>query len=155
MKREFVTGAVDKLLSQFKGNDSGNAPVLLMLGGFKFSLNTAVFQQIQQSNDFRWQAQDRVGQMPALQYTGPGSATMTLPGVVYPLFRGAGNEMSQLRKLASQGKPQRLLTGKGGNLGLWVIEKIDVTSSEFTVDNQIQKQDFALTLRKHSDGTNV
>lgn len=41
MKREFVTGTVDKLLSQFKANDSGNAPVLLMLGGFKFSLNTA------------------------------------------------------------------------------------------------------------------
>ena len=33
MKREFVTGTVDKLLSQFKANDSGNAPVLLMLGG--------------------------------------------------------------------------------------------------------------------------
>ncbi|WP_251278295.1 phage tail protein, partial [Enterobacter hormaechei] len=72
MKREFVTGAVDKLLSQFKANDSGNAPVLLMLGGFKFSLNTAVFREIQQSNEYRWQAQDRVGQMAALQYTGPG-----------------------------------------------------------------------------------
>jgi hypothetical protein len=58
MKREFVTGTVDKLLSQFKANDSGNAPVLLMLGGFKFSLNTAVFREIQQSNEYRWAAQD-------------------------------------------------------------------------------------------------
>ncbi|OUL11844.1 phage tail protein [bacterium AM6] len=154
MKREFVTGAVDKLLSQFKGNDSGNAPVLLMLGGFKFSLNTAVFQQIQQSTISAGRpGSHRPDACTAVHR--PGSATMTLPGVVYPLFRGAGNEMSQLRKLASQGKPQRLLTGKGGNLGLWVIEKIDVTSSEFTVDSQIQKQDFTLTLRKHSDGTNV
>lgn len=155
MKREFVTGAVDKLLSQFKSNDSGNAPVLLMLGGFKFSLNTAVFKEIQQSNEYRWQAQDRVGQLAALQYTGPGSASMTLPGTLYYQFRGAGNELSQLRKLAAQGKPQRLLTGKGGNLGLWVIEKIDATASEFTADSAIQKQEFTLSLRKHSDGTNV
>ena len=46
MKREFVTASIDKLLSSFQSNDSGNAPVLLMLGGFKFSLNTAVFQEI-------------------------------------------------------------------------------------------------------------
>ena len=155
MKREFVTGTVDKLLSQFKANDSGNAPVLLMLGGFKFSLNTAVFREIQQSNEYRWQAQDRVGQMAALQYTGPGSASMTLPGVIYYQFRGAGNELAQLRKLAAQGTPHRLLTGKGGNLGLWVIEKIDATASEFTADSAVLKQEFTLSLRKHSDGTNV
>lgn len=60
---------------------------------------------------------------------------------------------SQLRKLAAQGKPQRLLTGKGGNLGLWVIDKIDATASGFTADAGIQRHEF--TLRKHSDGTNV
>ena len=58
MKREFVTASIDKLLSSFQSNDSGNAPVLLMLGGFKFSLNTAVFQEIQQSNEYGWAAQE-------------------------------------------------------------------------------------------------
>lgn len=155
MKREFVTGTVDKLLSQFKTNDSGNAPVLLMLGGFKFSLNTAVFQTLQQSNEYGWAAQDRVGQMDALQYTGPGKTTLTLPGVIHYPFRGTGNELSQLRSMAAQGEPQRLLTGKGGNLGLWVIEKIDTTASGFTADAEVQRHEFTLSLRKHSDGTNV
>ncbi|HEL4234489.1 TPA: phage tail protein [Stenotrophomonas maltophilia] len=155
MKREFVTATLDKLLSGFQGNDSGNAPVLLMLGGFKFSLNTAVFQEIQQSNEFRWQAQERVGQLAALQYTGPGQATMTLPGVLNHEFRGKGNQMSELRRLAAQGKPQRLLTGRGGNLGLWVIDKIEATSKHFTPDGDIRQQTFTLSLRKHSHGTNV
>lgn len=155
MKREFVTASIDKLLSSFQSNDSGNAPVLLMLGGFKFSLNTAVFQEIQQSNEYGWAAQERIGQMAALQYTGPGKASMTLPGVIHYAFRGAGNELSQLRRLAAQGKPQRLLTGKGGNLGLWVIDKIDATASGFTVDAGIQRHEFTLSMRKHSDGTNV
>ena len=121
MKREFVTATLDKLLSGFQSNDSGNAPVLLMLGGFKFSLNTAVFQEIQQANE----------------------------------FRGKGNQMSELRRLAAQGKPQRLLTGRGGNLGLWVIDKIEATSKHFTPDGDIRQQTFTLSLRKHSHGTNV
>ncbi len=155
MKREFVTASIDKLLSEFKGNDSGNAPVLLMLGTFKFSLNTAVFDEIQQSSEYRWAAQERVGQVAALQYTGPGNASITLPGVLNPEFRGQGNEISQLRRLAAQGRPQRLLTGRGGNLGLWVIDKIDATSKHFTPEGGARQQTFSLTLRKHSDGTNV
>ena len=59
------------------------------------------------------------------------------------------------KALAAQGKPQRLLTGKGGNLGLWVIDKIDATASGFTADAGIQRHEFTLSLRKHSDGTNV
>lgn len=155
MRRDFTTGAVDTLLSRFTGNNSGNAPVFLKLGEFKFSLNTAMFQAIEQSHSFRWRAQERVGQMDALQYTGPGDATMTLPGVLYPNFRGDAGSMKQLRTMAAEGKPQRLVTGSGGNLGMWVIEKVDVTSSVFTPDLGFRKQEFTVSLRKFSDAAKL
>ncbi|HHA2675027.1 TPA: phage tail protein [Stenotrophomonas maltophilia] len=150
-----MAGGTAKALTSMIGNNSGNAPVFLMLGSFKFSLNTAVFQEIQQSFDFRWRAQERIGQMDALQYTGPGDSRMTLPGVVYPQFKGDETQMVKLRKIAEEGKPQRLLTGMGGNLGLYVVEKLEVTHSNFTPKAQARKQEFTLTLRKYADAKKV
>ena len=66
MNREFVTGQIDKAISRFAGNNSGNAPVLMMLGTFKFSLNTAVFAEVVRSTAYTWGAQARVGQLAAL-----------------------------------------------------------------------------------------
>lgn len=153
--REIITGGVQKALDSFMGNNSGNAPVFLMLGGFKFSLNTAVFQEIQQSKSYRWPAQERMGQRDALQFTGPGDEIMRLPGFVYPEFRGKGSEMAQIAKIAAEGKPVKLLTGMGGVLGMWVIEKVEVTHSQFKPDAAARKQEFVITIRKYSDGANV
>ncbi|WP_323162868.1 phage tail protein [Stenotrophomonas maltophilia] len=155
MKREFVTGALDKALSKFTGNNSGNAPVFFILGGFKFSLNTAMFQQIEQSDSYRWRAQERVGQRDALQYTGFGDTTWTLPGVLHPYFKGDVGSMKKLRAMAAEGKPYRLVTGTGGDMGMWVIEKIEVTSSGFTRDLGYRKQEFSITLKKFADAKKV
>lgn len=153
--REIITGIVQKTLDSFTGNNSGNAPVLMMLGGFKFSLNTAVFQEVQQSNSYRWPAQERMGQRDALQFTGIGDEVMRLPGVIYSDFRGTGYEMSQLRQLAREGRPLKLISGAGNVLGMWVIEKVEVTHSHFKPNADARKQEFVVTIRKYSDGANV
>lgn len=155
MQREFTSGVFNKAASSFTGNNSGNAPVFLQLGRFKFSLNTAMFQAIEQSNSYRWPAQERFGQLDALQYTGLGDATMTLPGVIYPQFKGTGKEMKELRAMAAEGKPLRLVTGTGGNLGMWVIQKVDANSTGFTPALGFLKQEFTIFLRKYSDGATV
>lgn len=137
------------------GNNSGNAPVLLMLGNFKFSLNTIVFQEMQRSTAYRWQAQQRVGKIDALQFTGPGEDRITLPGVVYPDFRGGDGQLDELREIASAGRPQRLIAANGYILGLWAIESIDDVRSSFKPDGGVRKQEFTLTLRKFGDDADI
>lgn len=149
--REIITGQVDKGLNSFSGNDAGNAPTLLMLGGFKFSLNTAVFLEVQRSTSYRWPAQERVGQYDALQFTGPGLDRVTLPGTVYPDFRGGYEQIDALRDIAAKGKPVRLISAAGVMLGLWVIESVEETASSFKVDGTPRRQDFTVSIRKYGD----
>lgn len=149
--REVISGIVDASVSGLTGNDAGNAPTLLMLGGFKFSLNTAVFQEVQRTTSFRWPAQERVGRLDALQFTGPGEDSVTLPGTVYPDFRGGYAQIDALRKIASHGKPVRLISASGAMLGMWVIERVDETATSFKPDGTPRRQDFTVTIRKFSD----
>lgn len=149
--REIIGGQLNKQLSKFLGNDSGNSPVMLMLGGFKFSLNTAVFQQQQRATHWRWPSQERVGQFDALQFTGPGEDRITLPGVVYPQFRGGYDQVATLRKIGDQGKPVRLISAAGEMLGVWVIESVEETASQFTALGAPRKQEFTVTIRKFGD----
>lgn len=149
--REVITGQVDRALSSFAGNDAGNAPTMLMLGGFKFSLNTAVFSEVRRSTAWRWPAQERVGQLDALQFTGPGEDRVVLPGVIYPDFRGGPTQLDELRSIAERGKPVRLISAGGAMLGAWVIESIEETASGFKVDGAPRKQEFQVTIRKFAN----
>jgi phage protein U len=58
--------------------------IMMQLGAFKFSLNTAAYQSLSHSTGYRWQGQERFGQLPAQQYTGPGEDSVTLSGDIYP-----------------------------------------------------------------------
>lgn len=151
--REIATGAYDLTKTQFQGNDSGNAPTLLMLGGFKFSLNTAVFTEMRRLTSWRWPAQERVGLLDALQSTGPGEDTITLPGVIYPDFRGGARQLDDLRAIGDAKKPVRLIGASGQIYGMWVIKSLEETASNFKLDGGPRKQEFNIQIQKFSDAT--
>lgn len=197
--RELITGVVQVELDSFSGNNSGNAPVLLMLGGFKFSLNTAVFTELNRDTSYKWPGQERIGQWDALQFTGPGEDRIRLPGIVYPMWnRGAGpssgvggnigniignaiggsiggqagravgslfdstsasqvnsNQLRDLRSLASQGRPLKLISSSGEIMGAWVIEHIEEGQSYYNPDGSFRRQEFSVTIRKYGDVANV
>lgn len=150
--RETINGIIQRAVGAFRGNDSGNAPVMMMLGGFKFSLNTAVFQEVDRRTSYRWPAQERVGQYDALQFTGPGDDRITLPGVIFPDWRGGTGQVDELRSLASQGRPLQLIAATGDILGEWVIDAVDERASVFKPDGKPRKQEFTVSLRKYGDG---
>jgi phage protein U len=150
--RETINGIIQRAVGAFQGNDSGNAPVMMMLGGFKFSLNTAVFQEFERRTSYAWPAQERVGQYAALQYTGPGDDRVTLPGVIFPDWRGGAGQIDELRALASQGRPLQLITAAGDILGEWVIDAVDERASVFKTDGTPRKQEFVVSLKKYGDG---
>ncbi|WP_441253579.1 phage tail protein [Bradyrhizobium sp. 613_E4_N2_2] len=148
--RETLTGLIDLAQDAFLGNDSGNAPVLLMLGTFKFSLNTAVFQEMQRRSSYAWGDVERFGKLPALQYMGPDDDAITLPGVVFPDWKGGSRQVDDLRKLAEAGVPYQLIDAFGGVLGDWVILGIEETQSIHSPDGSFRRQEFSVRLRRYA-----
>jgi phage protein U len=120
---------------------------MMRLGTFSFALNTAVFQEMRRSTEFKWAAQDRFGQMPARQFVGFGDDSLVLPGVIYPEWRGSSNAMAQLRAMASAAQPYLLIDVQGHVYGRWVIEGVEETRSIFAAFNQPRKIDFVVSLK--------
>lgn len=122
-------------------------PVMMQLGSYQFGLSTAAYQELMRKSGYRWAAQDRFGQYPALQFTGPESETVELSGVVYAEFRGGTGQLDAMRALAEKGLPQRLIDGSGRLLGRWVIESVEETQSTFAAKGYPRKQEFSLHIK--------
>lgn len=130
----FTTGvslglsAVD-IIRQF---GAGNAPCLISLGGFKFSLNTLAFSEMTRTTEAAWAFVPRMGQLEAGQFTGPGSETLEIPGVLYPDRFGSALCLDQLRSMQANGLGWTLILGDGSVLGNWAILSIRETQSNFS-----------------------
>ena len=78
---------------------------LMALGDYRFSLETAAYQELTRSTEYRWQSQDRLRHRPAQQYLGPGREEITLNGMIYPSFRGGLGQLDRMRQEAEKGTP--------------------------------------------------
>src|SRR5690606_31385097 len=87
--------------------------IMMILGPYPFGLNTAAFQELNRNTEWRWPGQDVFEGVPALQFTGYGKDTITLPGVIFPEYWGGTGQLDALRALADQGQPQTLIDGRG------------------------------------------
>lgn len=125
--------------------------VMLQLGSFQFGLDTAAYQDLTRRTGYRWASQDRFGQEPALQFTGPESQAMVLTGTIYAEFRGGTGQLEKMRELASKGEPLRLVDGNGKLLGRWVIESVEEKQSVFATKGYPRKQEFNLAIKKFPD----
>ena len=126
------------------------APVMMQLGTFQFGINTAAYQGLSRSDEWRWPGQERLGQAPALQHTGPGATTITLDGILYPEWRGGMGQLDAMRAEAGRGKPLVLVDGRGQALGMWVIERVDETQSIFAAGGVARRIEFTLQLKRFS-----
>lgn len=123
---------------------------MMKLGAFTFSIRTAAYQDFSRKTEQRWPSQERFGQLPARQFTGPGDDSITLNGVIFGDYRGGTGQLDSLRLLASTGQPQILITGRGAILGRWVIESVEEKQSIFAAYGTPRKQEFTLTLKRFS-----
>lgn len=125
--------------------------VMLQLGSFQFGIKTAAYQELSRTASWTWAAQNRFGQLPGLQFTGPAEETISLPGVIYPEFRGGFAQVDDMRALAAAGKPLALVDGTGASLGRWVIETVDEKQTVFASAGRPRKIEFTLSLRRFPD----
>lgn len=125
--------------------------VMMQLGSFQFGITTAAYQELNRASEWRWPTQGVFGKGEVLQFTGPGADTITLPGVIYPEWRGGFGQVADMRALAGRGQPLRLVDGTGATMGQWVIERVEEGQRVFADAGRARKMEFTLSLRRFPD----
>lgn len=125
--------------------------IMLALGDYRFSVDTAAYNSLQRTTTYRWARQDRIGTVPAAQWVGPGEDTISLRGVVYPHYSGGLAQISNMRAEAAQGRPLRLVDGRGTVHGFWTIDKVREDESVFLPGGIPRKIDFRMQLTYYGE----
>lgn len=128
--------------------------MLMSLGMFTFSLQTAPFETLKRSTAQRWEAKNRVGKGPAYQHVGQGEDSITIEGTLAPdQLTGGAETLDKLREMAATGKAWILTAGTGEVLDSWFIDKVEEGRSHFLPNGRPRKITFSLTLRRYWDET--
>ncbi|KAA0014440.1 phage tail protein [Billgrantia pellis] len=131
------------------------AEVMMRLGEFSFSIDTAAYQQLMRVTRYRWSRQSRVGTHDALQFTGYGGDQITLTGKIYPGWRGGAGQIREMRAQAAQGKPMMLVDGNGYIHGRWAVESVEEQADIFAPAGVPRRQQFTLQMEFFDDGPQV
>ncbi|PNB76723.1 phage tail protein, partial [Pseudomonas sp. FW305-BF6] len=68
---------------------------------YYFNLDTAAFDELRRSTEFRWASQERLSRRPAQQAVGMGEEKITLKGAIFPGFKGGFKQLDTLRSLGA------------------------------------------------------
>jgi hypothetical protein len=126
-----------------------NSMVMMALGDFRFSLNTAAYQELSRTNSWRWPTVDRIGARPASQFVGPGEDSIRISGQIFPHFRGGVGQIDAMRAEADKGEPLILVDGTGRNWGKYVITDISEGQGIFFSNGAPRRQDFDISLQAY------
>ncbi|CBJ80497.1 conserved hypothetical protein [Xenorhabdus bovienii str. Jollieti] len=122
--------------------------MMAALGLFVFMLKTTPYQSFQYKQSWRHAFNSRVGARPAWQFIGSDNDTVTLSGELYPELTGGSLSLTALTLMADRGKAWSFIDGSGAIYGMFVIESIDETKTEFMSGGAARKISFTLTLRR-------
>ncbi|AVF35114.1 phage tail protein [Rahnella sikkimica] len=122
--------------------------MMLTLGLFVFQLQTVPYQSLQRDVVYRWPVNNRVGLRPLPQFLGVNEEKITLSGVLMPEITGGKLSLLALNLMADQGKAWPLLEGSGTIYGMFVVNSVSETHTEFFSNGAPRKIEFTLTLTR-------
>lgn len=122
--------------------------MMLTLGLFVFQLQTLPYQSLQRNIDYRWPSNSRVGQRPALQFLGIEEDKIILSGELLPEITGGRLSLLMLEMMADRGKAWPLIEGSGAIYGVFVVNNISHTKTEFFSNGTARKISFTVTLTR-------
>lgn len=136
--------------------------VMMALGEFRFSVSGPQYQTLQTSMAWRWAKKDRFKRKPGLQFHGADANTKTLAIAVYPEKASDLAVMNNLQAMGDAGEPLRLIAGgsrwvegvvvpAGTDLGLWVVNQLDVGEQYFMDDGTPLEIRGTLTLTEYGE----
>lgn len=123
------------------------------LGGYPFALYSTPYQELTRKSGWDWPEQGRIGDTPAMQFTGKQAETMSLRGMLAPGLTGDRSSLELLRALADLGKPLTLVSGQGLFMGFWVITSLEQGEDVHWPDGTPRRMTFSLELKKYGDAT--
>ena len=118
---------------------------------YYFNLDTAAFEELSRTTDFRWAAQERLTRRPAQQAIAMGDERIKLKGSIYPGFKGGLKQLDTLRSIGAQLQPLSLTTGYGEVLGNWCLKSIEEEQGAFLQGGIPRKQTFTLEFVRYGD----
>lgn len=118
---------------------------------YYFNLDTAAFDELRRSTEYRWASQERLTRRPAQQAVGIGEEKITLKGAIFPGFKGGIKQLDTLRSLGAQLKPLTLTTGYGDVLGTWCLKNVEEEQSALLQGGIPRKQAFTLEFVRYGD----
>ncbi|WP_162094765.1 phage tail protein [Pseudomonas chlororaphis] len=118
---------------------------------YYFNLDTAAFDELRRSTEFRWASQERLTRRPAQQAVGMGEEKITLKGAIFPGFKGGIKQLDALRSIGARLAPVTLTTGYGDVLGTWCLKSLEEDQSELMQGGIPRKQGFTLEFVRYGD----
>lgn len=128
------------------------ASVLMSLGGFKFQITSAAYDQLTKKWEWHWVSQPLIGRTDALQGVGKASDTISLTGQVAPSLLSVGTQQIQtLADLGNEMEPKLMVSGEGAVLGYWVIKSLQETATRFIKGGAPRMQTYQMELSFYGD----
>ncbi|WP_456025130.1 phage tail protein [Pseudomonas capeferrum] len=118
---------------------------------YYFNLDTAAFDELSRSTEFRWASQERLSRRPAQQAVGQGDEKLTLKGTIYPGFKGGLKQLDTLRTIGGRLQPLTLTTGYGEVIGTWCLKAINEEQGALLHGGIPRKQGFSLEFVRYGD----
>jgi len=118
---------------------------------YYFNLDTAAFDELSRSTEFRWASQERLSRRPAQQAVGLGEEKLTLKGTIYPGFKGGLKQLDTLRTIGGRLQPLTLTTGYGEVIGTWCLKTINEEQGALLHGGIPRKQGFTLEFARYGD----
>ncbi|ELN8076223.1 phage tail protein [Salmonella enterica] len=122
--------------------------MMMVLGLYVFVLRTVPYQELQYQRSWRHAANSRVNRRPSTQFLGPDNDSLTLSGVLLPEVTGGRLSLLALEQMAELGKAWPLIEGSGTIYGMFVIESLSQTKTEFFASGVPRRIEFTITLKR-------
>lgn len=126
--------------------------MMMALGLFVFSLDTAPYAELQRQLGWKHPGNPRVGRRPSHQYTGQDDETVTLTGKLLPELTGGEWTLGVLEVMGDTGDSYTLIEGTGRYYGQFIIDSLDTKRSFFFQDGAARVCDFTIKLTRVDDG---
>lgn len=122
--------------------------MMMIYGLLPFMRQTLPYSEMQQSVDYRWPTNSRIGQRASAQFLGVGDEKITLTGELRPEVTGGAISLLSFKLVADEGRAWPLIGGNGTIYGMYVMEKFSSSHSEFLSNGSALKITFTLNLRR-------
>ena len=128
---------------------------MLALGDFRFSVDTAAYEDLARSRSWEWSEQPLVGGFPSMQLTGKSAPAISLSGVIYPEHKGGYEQVGLMTAEADKGQPLDLLAftndEAGVSLGQWVITAVIDRQRVFRANGAPRAIEFTINLKRYAE----